>query len=84
MAVAASHFSPSLIHAVHTEVPEPEKVSKQAELSPQHVSGAAEHVSPAWIHVGGGGGACVVEIVVVGGGDGGGELVIVDKTHLYI
>ena len=47
---------------------------------------AAEHVSPAWIHVGGGGGACVVEIVVVGGGDGdgGGELVIVDKTHLYI
>ena len=78
MAVAASHFSPSLIHAVHTEVPEPEKVSKQAELSPQHVSGAAEHVSPAWIHVGGGGGACVVEIVV--GGDV--ELVIADKTHL--
>ena len=57
VAVAVSHFSPSLIHAVHTVVPEPEKVSKQAEFSPQHVSFeavAAEHVSPAAIHVGGG------------------------------
>ena len=85
VAVAVSHFSFSLIHAVHTVVPDAGKVSKQAEAFPQHVSfelASAEHVSPASIHVGGGGGACVVEIVVVDGDGGGGELVIVDKTHL--
>ena len=70
---------------MHTVVPEPEKVSKQAELSPQHVSfelGAVEHVSPAGIHAGGGGGACVVAVVAVDGGGGVVELVMVDKTHL--
>ena len=83
VAEASLHFSPSLIHAVHTVVPEPGKVSKHAEFSPQHVSfEPAEHVSPAGIHVGGGGGACVVEIVVVDDGGGDVELVIADKTHL--
>ena len=83
VAEASLHFSPSLIHAVHTVVLEPVKVSKQAEFSPQHVTfEPAEQVSPAGIHAGGGGGACVVDIVVVGGG-GDVELVIADKTHLY-
>ena len=96
VAEVAPHFSASLIHAVHTVAPEAGKVSKQAELSPQHVSfepATVEHVSPAAIHAGdgggacvvGGGGACVVEIVAVDGGGGDVELVklvMLDKTHL--